>query len=53
MLPDTERLALRGNWAVGKDEDHLYYLEINEYAVRRLTDDARKMMTIDIQQYDR
>ena len=38
-------------WAVGKDEDDLYYLEINEFAVRRLTDDARKMVTIDIQQY--
>lgn len=48
--PDTHKY---GYWAVGKDEDHLYYLEINEYAVRRLTDDARKMMTIDIQRYDR
>ena len=48
--PDTHKY---GYWAVGKDEDHLYYLEINEYVVRRLTDDARKMMTIDIQQYDR
>lgn len=48
--PDTHKY---GYWAVGKDEDDLYYLEINEYAVRRLTDDARKMMTIDIQQYDR
>lgn len=44
--PDTH---VYGYWAVGKDEDDLYYLEINEYAVRRLTDDAKTMMTIDIQ----
>lgn len=44
--PDTH---VYGYWAVGKDEDDLYYLEVNEYAVRRLTDDAKAMMTIDIQ----
>lgn len=43
--PDTH---VYGYWAVGKDEDDLYYLEVNEYAVRRLTDDAKAMMTIDI-----
>lgn len=40
-----------GYWCVGTDEDDLYYLEVSEYAARRLTDDARKMVTIDIQQY--
>lgn len=35
-------------WAVVKDEDDLYCLIIHENAARRLTDDARKQMTIDI-----
>ncbi len=48
--PDTR---VYGYWAVGKDEDDLYYLEITEYAVRRLTAEAKAQMTIDIQQYDR
>lgn len=43
--PDTH---MYGYWAVGKYEDDLYYLEVNEYAVRRLTDEAKSMMTIDL-----
>lgn len=39
-------------WCVGTDEDDLYYLAIDEYAARRLTDEAREMMTITIQQYE-
>lgn len=46
--PDTH---VYGYWAVGKDEDDLYYLEVNEYAARRLMNNAKAMMTIDIQQY--
>lgn len=48
--PDTHKY---GYWAVCKDEDGLYCLILHEYAARRLTDDAKKQMTIDIQQYDR
>ena len=43
--PDTH---VYGYWAVGKDEDDLYYLEVNEYSARRLTDEAKEMMTIDL-----
>lgn len=48
--PDTHKY---GYWAVCTDEDGLYCLILHEYAARRLTEEARKMMTIDIQQYDR
>lgn len=48
--PDTMRYSA---WYVCKDEDNLYCLILHEYAARRLTDDAKDMMTIDIQQYDR
>lgn len=46
--PDTR---MYGYWAVGKTDNGLYCLEVGEYAVRRLTDDAKDMMTIDIQQH--
>lgn len=48
MDQDTHKY---GYWCVGTDEDDLYYLEVSEYAARRLTAEARKMVTIDIQQY--
>ena len=48
--PDTRKY---GYWRVDKTDNGLYCLEVGEYAARRLTDDARKQMTIDIQQYDR
>ena len=48
--PDTHKY---GYWAVCTDEEGLYCLILHEYAARRLTDDAKDMMTIDIQQYDR
>lgn len=35
-------------WRVYKTDDGLYCLTINEYAVRRLTDEAKEMMTIDL-----
>lgn len=37
-----------GYWRVDKTDDGSYCLTINEYAVRRLTDDAKNMMTIDL-----
>lgn len=37
-----------GYWRVDKTDDGSYCLTINEYAVRRLTDDAKDMMTIDL-----
>lgn len=37
-----------GYWRVDKTDDGSFCLTINEYAVRRLTDDARAMMTIDL-----
>lgn len=37
-----------GYWRVDKTDDGSYRLTINEYAVRRLTDDAKNMMTIDL-----
>lgn len=37
-----------GYWRVDKTDDGSYRLTINEYAVRRLTDDAKDMMTIDL-----
>lgn len=46
--PDT---GCYSAWYVCKDEDDLYCLILHEYAARRLTDDAKAMMTIDIQQY--
>lgn len=46
--PDTRCYSY---WCVGKDEDDLYYLAIDEYAARRLTDEAKTMMEITIQQY--
>lgn len=46
--PDTRWYCY---WCVGKDEDDLYYLEIEEYEARLLTDEAKTMMTIDRQQY--
>lgn len=48
--PDTHKY---GYWAVCTDEDGYYCLILHEYAARRLTDEAREMMTITIQQYDR
>lgn len=48
--PDTRRYS---DWHVCTDEDGLYCLILHMDAVRRLTDDAKKQMTIDIQQYDR
>lgn len=42
--PDTRKY---GYWRVDKT-DGLYCLEVGEYAARRLTDNARKMMTIDL-----
>lgn len=48
--PDTHKY---GYWTVVKDEDDLYCLILHEYAARRLTDEAKKMVTIDIQQYER
>lgn len=35
-----------GYWRVDKTDDGSFCLTINEYAVRRLTDDAKDMMTI-------
>lgn len=35
-------------WRVNKTDDGLYCLTINEFAVRRLTDNAKNMMTIDL-----
>lgn len=35
-------------WRVYKTDDGLYCLTINEYAVRRLMDEAKEMMTIDL-----
>lgn len=46
--PDTRKY---GYWQVYKTDNGLYCLEVGEYAVRRLTDDAKAMMTIDIQQH--
>ena len=43
--PDTREY---GYWRVDKTDDGSYCLTINEYAVRRLTDEAREMMTIDL-----
>lgn len=48
--PDTHKY---GYWAVCTDEEGLYCLILHEYAVRRLTAEAKAQMTIDIQQYDR
>ena len=44
--PDTHKY---GNWRVYTTEDGLYCIVLHEYAARRLTDDAKAMMTIDIQ----
>lgn len=46
--PDTRCYSY---WCVGKDEDDLYYLAIDEYAARRLTNKAKEMMEITIKQY--
>lgn len=46
--PDTCKY---GNWRVYTTDDGLYCIVLHEYAARRLTDDAKAMMTIDIQQY--
>ena len=46
--PDTSEY---GYWCVCKDEEDLYCLILNEYAARRLTKEAKEMMTITIQQY--
>lgn len=43
--PDTRKYVY---WGVDKTDNGLYCLEVGEYAVRRLTDDARAMMTIDL-----
>lgn len=44
--PDTRKY---GYWRVYMTGDDLYCLAVGEYAARRLTDEAREMMTIDIQ----
>lgn len=44
--PDTRKYGL---WRVYMTGDELYCLAVGEYAARRLTDEARKQMTIDIQ----
>lgn len=44
--PDTREY---GFWRVYMTGDDLYCLAVGEYAARRLTDEAREMMTIDIQ----
>lgn len=44
--PDTREY---GFWRVYMTGDDLYCLAIGEYAARRLTDEARKQMKIDIQ----
>ena len=44
--PDTRKY---GNWRVYTTDDGLYCIVLHEYAARRLTDEAREMMTIDIQ----
>lgn len=44
--PDTREY---GFWRVYMTDDDLYCLAIGEYAARRLSDEAREMMTIDIQ----
>ncbi len=43
--PDTSEY---GCWRVYKTDEGLYCIEFNEYAARRLTDDAKDMMTIDL-----
>lgn len=43
--PDTHEY---GFWRVYMTDDDLYCLAIGEYAARRLTDEAKEMMTIDI-----
>lgn len=43
--PDTREY---GFWRVYMTDDDLYRLAIGEYAARRLTDEAREMMTIDL-----
>lgn len=43
--PDTREY---GFWRVYMTGDDLYCLAVGEYAARRLTDEAKKMMTIDI-----
>lgn len=46
--PDTREY---GFWRVYMTGDDLYCLAVGEYAARRLTDEAKDMMTIDIQQH--
>ena len=43
--PDTCKY---GNWRVYTTDEGLYCLVLNEYAARRLTKEAREMMTIDL-----
>ena len=43
--PDTGKYS---GWIVCSTDDGLYCLVLHEYAARRLTDEAREMMTIDI-----
>ena len=43
--PDTREY---GFWRVYMTGDDLYCLAVGEYAARRLTDEAREMMTIDL-----
>lgn len=43
--PDTLEY---GFWRVYMTDDNLYCLAIGEYAARRLTDEAKEMMTIDL-----
>ncbi len=47
--PDAHRYCY---WYVCTDDDGLYCLILQKYAARRLTDEAKEMMTIDIQRYD-
>lgn len=43
--PDTR---MYGNWRVYTTDDGLYCLVLHEYAARRLTKEAKEMMTIDL-----
>lgn len=44
-----DTVALKyGFWRVYKTDSGLYFLDIGEYALRQLTDDAKKMMTIEL-----